>query len=144
MVNVLETTPPVPVIKITNLNNSSAVGLNSVVNFDGSNSYDPGGGKIDSYTWYFGDGASATCQTASHSYTQAGVYTVDLKVVNAQGKNTADKTTQITVTQSVSQELMSMPQVPLALLLIVTLLTAFFSIKWFWTKKPILSKPMDT
>lgn len=32
-----------------------------------------------SYTWYFGDGATATTTNAAHSYTAPGIYTVKLK-----------------------------------------------------------------
>ncbi|MBK7174406.1 MAG: PKD domain-containing protein, partial [Bacteroidales bacterium] len=47
------------------------------------------GAAIDYYTWYFGDGTSQTnyapVQTASHSYAQAGYYTVTLLVVDKNG-----------------------------------------------------------
>jgi hypothetical protein len=49
------------------------------VGFDGSGSV-AGAGGIDSYAWDFGDGASATGQTPSHSYAATGEYTVTLTV----------------------------------------------------------------
>jgi PKD repeat protein len=52
------------------------------VSFDGSGST-PGGGQIVRYEWDFGDGASGSGATVSHTYTRAGAYTVSLKVTNS-------------------------------------------------------------
>ena len=40
---------------------------------------------IAAYMWSFGDGASAQGAQASHTYQNAGIYTVSLTVVDAQG-----------------------------------------------------------
>ena len=63
--------------------------------FDGAASSDADG-TIVSYDWTFGDGATATGATPTHSYSAAGPYTVSLTVTdNTGGTNT--KTTGISV-----------------------------------------------
>lgn len=52
--------------------------------FDGSASSDSDG-TIVSYQWDFGDGASASGATASHTYTENGAYSATLTVVDDQG-----------------------------------------------------------
>ena len=52
--------------------------------FDASASLDPDG-SIASYDWGFGDGASASGTTASHTYAADGQYTVTLTVTDDQG-----------------------------------------------------------
>jgi PKD repeat protein len=54
------------------------------VSVDGSASSDPDG-SIASYSWTFGDGATATGATAHHDYAQAGTYPVTLTVQDNQG-----------------------------------------------------------
>ncbi len=53
------------------------------INFDAGASTGP----ISSYTWSFGDGASATGVTASHSYQSAGTYTATLTVKDTNGQS---------------------------------------------------------
>jgi PKD repeat protein len=50
-----------------------------------------------SYDWDFGDGNSATNTNPSHSYTNAGSYTVGLTAVGASGTNSLTRTNYITV-----------------------------------------------
>ena len=52
-------------------------------NFDGTGSTDDG--TIVSYAWSFGDGATATGATTSHTYGAAGTYTVTLTVTDDVG-----------------------------------------------------------
>jgi PKD repeat protein len=49
------------------------------------------------WKWYFGDGDSATVRNPSHTYTSAGVYTVKLIVSNANGSDTLEKISYITI-----------------------------------------------
>jgi PKD repeat protein len=59
-----------------------------VVTFDGSASNDPLTTLV-SYSWSFGDGATASGVTASHAYASPGSYTVTLKVTDTAGNSDA-------------------------------------------------------
>jgi len=50
------------------------------------------------WDWDFGDMETSTLQNPTHTYTEAGVYTVSLTTTNEGGSNTATKTDYITVT----------------------------------------------
>lgn len=65
------------------------------VNFDGSNSYDEG--EIVSYVWNFGDGSSASGMSATHLYTQEGIYSATLTVKDDQGAETTSNAITIQV-----------------------------------------------
>ncbi len=58
--------------------------INQTVQFDASGSSDIDDGIV-SYDWTFGDGATATGPSPSHSYSTAGVYTVLLTVTDFGG-----------------------------------------------------------
>jgi len=61
--------------------------VDRTVNFDGSKSTDPDG-YIITWTWDFGDGETASGETASHTYQEPGNYTVTLKVKDSRyGEN---------------------------------------------------------
>ncbi|WP_011308637.1 PKD domain-containing protein [Methanosarcina barkeri] len=49
------------------------------------------------WRWDFGDGAKSFQQNPIHKYSKAGIYTVNLTVKNAKGKNTVTKTEYIKV-----------------------------------------------
>lgn len=69
-----------PVADIVILPGTKTVGIAPLaVSFDGSGSYDPDG-SIVSYQWDFGDGSTAVGETAAHTYTVAGIFTVTLTV----------------------------------------------------------------
>jgi len=57
--------------------------------FDGSGSADPDG-SITSYGWVFGDGASGSGKTVSHTYGRAGGHTVTLTVTDNVGATGSD------------------------------------------------------
>jgi serine protease len=67
-------------------------------NVDASASYDADG-TIASYAWAFGDGATDTGVTASHTYSAGGTYTVTLTVTD-DGGATGTSSRQITVSAS--------------------------------------------
>ncbi|MEN6610788.1 MAG: PKD domain-containing protein, partial [Methanoregulaceae archaeon] len=57
-------------------------------------------GTPTSWSWSFGDGGTSAVQNASHTYTSAGTYTVNLTVANAAGNNTVTKEGYVTVSQT--------------------------------------------
>jgi PKD repeat protein len=65
------------------------------VSFNGTTSSDPDG-SIVSYAWIFGDGATGSGATTSHTYAAAGAYTAQLTVTDNQGA-TGSTTVAITV-----------------------------------------------
>ncbi len=74
--------------------------VGSAISFNGSASYDPKGETL-TYAWDFGDGSQGTTAAPSHTYTQAGTYTVTLTVTNTDGA-TASATTTATVSAVLS------------------------------------------
>jgi tripartite motif-containing protein 71 len=54
-------------------------------------------GPQNSYKWSFGDGSYSTVKNPVHKYTNAGNYTVSLKVSNAGGNSTTTKSNYIVV-----------------------------------------------
>lgn len=84
--------PPAAVIQV------AQSGLS--VNVTSAGSSDPDG-AIAGYAWDFGDGATATSATASHTYDAGGDYTIALTVTdNRGGTNTATKTVTVAAQQS--------------------------------------------
>ncbi|MBI3804575.1 MAG: beta-propeller fold lactonase family protein [Nitrospirae bacterium] len=61
------------------------------VQFNGGTSSDPDG-KIASYIWSFGDGASGTGAAVQHTYSNAGSYTAKLTVTDDQGATASTQT----------------------------------------------------
>ena len=57
------------------------------------------GGPVTSWSWTFGDGGTSTEQNPSHTYSEAGTYTVALTVTGPGGEDTETKTDYITVTE---------------------------------------------
>lgn len=63
----------------------------TVIEFDGSGSYDSDG-TIVSWLWDFGDGESSTEQNSTHTYSQDGTYKVSLLVTDDIGETNEVKT----------------------------------------------------
>lgn len=55
-------------------------------------------GVVSTYRWNFGDGGVSTQPNPTHTYTQAGTYTVELTVTNESGSHTVTKPNLITLT----------------------------------------------
>jgi PKD repeat protein len=84
--------PPAAVISAPN-----QAGQSQSITFDGSASTVSAGHAIVTYAWNFGDGATASGVTVSHSYANAGSFVVSLTVTDDLGQTgTATLTVQIT------------------------------------------------
>ncbi|OVE79088.1 hypothetical protein BVY01_03465 [bacterium I07] len=57
-------------------------------------------GDVDSWNWNFGDGSTGTSQNPSHTYNDAGSFTVSLGVSGSGGTDTETKPNYITVANS--------------------------------------------
>lgn len=80
--NLVDTAP----VAIINAENNAVI--DSPLSVDASSSYDPDGGNIETYSWTFGDGHSATGAIASHTYFSSGDYQIKLTVVDDEGDAT--------------------------------------------------------
>lgn len=69
--------PPVAVFTVS----PSSGPVDTNFSFNASQSHDPDG-KIVSYTWDFGDGATGKGAVVSHRYTRSGAFTIRLTVVD--------------------------------------------------------------
>jgi PKD repeat protein/methionine-rich copper-binding protein CopC len=63
----------------------------TAVEFDAADSTDDWG--ITNYSWTFGDGTTASGETSTHAYDEAGIYTVTLTVTDDAGHTDADTLT---------------------------------------------------
>ncbi len=72
--------PPIAVLN-TELDSSEAP---LIISLDANESSDPDG-QIISYNWDFGDGSTDTGANVSHTYLNAGIYTVTLTVTDNEG-----------------------------------------------------------
>lgn len=70
---------------------------------DASASYDPQGNNPLTYTWDFGDGATASGVSATHRYASAGSYTLTLTASSATGKRQVSKTIIVVAQTTVYQ-----------------------------------------
>jgi len=66
------------------------------ITFNGSTSNDPDNNLPLTYSWDFGDGATATGATPTHTYAADGSYTVTLTVTDSRGLSGAPATTTAT------------------------------------------------
>lgn len=72
-----------------------AVNINEVITLDGTGSYDRENSPI-TYLWDFGDGATSTEMSPTHTYTATGTFTITL-IVNDGIANSLPVTTTVTV-----------------------------------------------
>jgi chitodextrinase len=66
--------------------------VGQVIQFNGAGSSDPDG-SIQTYQWYFGDGATGTGPRPTHAYATPGTYRVFLNVVDNAGNKVSGNTT---------------------------------------------------
>lgn len=93
-----------PVVSISSSHETVEQGVQ--VEFDGRASSDPDG-TVQSYTWDFGDGGTASGALATHMFASPGDYTVTLTVADDMGVTTSD-----TVTVSVTEMTLSPGHTP--------------------------------
>jgi parallel beta-helix repeat protein len=85
--------PPENQKPVANPGGPYAMKLNQSISFNGSQSIDPDG-TIMFYRWNFGDGSSQILDISPvHTYTDPGVYTVTLTVVDDDGRSSMANTT---------------------------------------------------
>ncbi|GAH82380.1 unnamed protein product, partial [marine sediment metagenome] len=102
---------PPPYIPPTNKPPVAEAGPNQMVyvdeltHFSGAGSYDPDG-TILFYDWDFGDGTTASSISVSHAYSEPGIYTVNLTVMDDRIADGSDTCT-ITVL-----EIIPLPPIP--------------------------------
>jgi uncharacterized protein YycO len=99
--------PPVALFKILNYDDLTKVTwedeylmVGGDLKFDASASFDPDGGKVQSYYWDFGDGTSTTTTTPvlTKMYYEPKQYTIKLTVTDdEQQKNTITKTIDLSL-----------------------------------------------
>jgi PKD repeat protein len=73
----------------------TAPNVGQTVNFNASGSSAEPGHQIADYSWNFGDGSTGSGQLTTHAYSQAGSYTVTLKVTDDVGRVSAVATQTI-------------------------------------------------
>ena len=94
----------------------------SPVSFSSAGSNDPEGGSIE-YRWDFGDGQTSTSANPSHTYEEAGTYTVTLRVTDNQG---ATNTATTSCTVEVAPQKGGFPWLPIVVALIAVAAAAAF------------------
>src|SRR5436309_4815619 len=74
---------------VANAGPDQTAAVGSPVTFNGAGSSDPDG-AITAYAWTFGDGASASGASVTHSYAAGGTYTATLTVTDNRGAQGTD------------------------------------------------------
>jgi PKD domain/Prenyltransferase and squalene oxidase repeat len=99
--------PPIPVLSFTP--QTPATGVN--IHFDASASRDPDTDQL-SYVWTFGDGSGAQGVSPTHTYSDAGNFTVTLTVIDSgtnPGPLSATKSLSITIQPTSVQKSSTLP-----------------------------------
>ena len=89
--NYLSVNPGPPIANFSGTPTTSAAPM--LVTFTDSSTNGP-----TSWSWNFGDSSTSTAQNPTHTYVNAGYYTVALTATNAYGNNTCTKSNYITAT----------------------------------------------
>jgi PKD repeat protein len=87
--------PPTPSF----MESAETVYTGDTIHFNASESIDPDG-YIVSYLWHFGDETNATGVTTSHSYAEAGIYTVTLTLTDDDGDVGSTSSTKTVLNRS--------------------------------------------
>jgi len=87
---------PINIAPVADAGPYQVVTVNEQVHFDGSGSYDLDG-TIVHYYWVFGDGATGSGVAPTHTYTQAGTYSIALFITDDGGAIGADFTNILVV-----------------------------------------------
>jgi len=140
-VTVRDITPPVPVIAIDNqsIASSITIPIGKRITVDGSESYDPEGGRIMSYLWDIGGGSNTTEQTFTYLYDESGTYQISLTVFDQRGNNSATESITITAGGGPSDkngdqsQPFNLPPPVIAILATMTVVTILGSA--FWLRK---------
>lgn len=97
-----EPPPPENQAPVANAGGPYSGVLGGAVQFDGSGSSDPDGDTLI-YAWDFGDGATGTGATPTHTYAAADTFTVRLVVTDSRGLSSEAATTTVTITEAPNQ-----------------------------------------
>jgi len=81
---ILRTVPPVAIFTYAPWDPKTQ----EIVEFNASQSYDPDGGQIVSYSWDFGDGHTGSGMVVVHQYTTPDVYNITLTITDDEGETT--------------------------------------------------------
>jgi energy-converting hydrogenase Eha subunit E len=123
------------------------VSMNHSIVFDASSSFDPDG-TIQSYSWDFGDGTTASGPTVIHSYDYPGQYIVILTIIDNAGMNSSfSQTVNILDTSAASTgfglELLTPNEMMILMCAIGILCVMLYSLYRFRTRDIILQKHID-
>ena len=111
--------PPVNMPPIAVINGPYSGEEDSPISFSSAGSNDPEGGSIE-YRWDFGDGQTSTSANPSHTYEEAGTYTVTFSVTDNQG------VTNIATTSCTVEAAPGFPWLPVVVALVAVAAAAAF------------------
>jgi PKD repeat protein len=107
IITVKDVTLPVAVITLEGITQGQTIDVGQKITFNGTKSYDPEDGTIQSYSWSFGDGETSSSPSVSHQYDKAGTYTVTLNATDARGNNKNSATATVTIVQTQSTQIIA-------------------------------------
>jgi PKD repeat protein len=95
-------TLPAPPTAVISSSPTAAGAAPLTITFSGADSAAAPNASITSYAWAFGDGATASAASASHTFTTAGTYTTTLIVTDNNGKTSTTNTPVVVTTPAVA------------------------------------------